>query len=154
MKASKEDFEVQSLELKDVVRNILEESRMVLPGIQALFGFQLVAIFNQRFAEISTVDKWLHIAALLLTIASIAILMAPAAYHRQVERDSVSQKFVNFASQLLCVGMVPLVLSISIDAYVVTNTAIASTPFALLVSGGSFLLLITLWYIIPRYARR
>jgi hypothetical protein len=25
---------------------------MVLPGIQALFGFQLIAVFDQRFADL------------------------------------------------------------------------------------------------------
>ena len=35
--------------LKDAVEQALEEARMVLPGIQALFGFQLIAVFNQRF---------------------------------------------------------------------------------------------------------
>ena len=27
----------------------IEEARMVVPGLQALFGFQLIAIFNRRF---------------------------------------------------------------------------------------------------------
>jgi hypothetical protein len=30
---------------------------MVLPGIQALFGFQLVAAFNQRFTDLSIADS-------------------------------------------------------------------------------------------------
>ena len=30
---------------------LLDECRMVLPGIQALFGFQLVAVFNRTFWE-------------------------------------------------------------------------------------------------------
>ena len=30
---------------------------MVLPGIQALFGFQLIAVFNQRFESIKKVSR-------------------------------------------------------------------------------------------------
>lgn len=142
------------LELKDVVKNILEESRMVLPGIQALFGFQLVAIFNQRFADLSVENKQLHILALTLTIIAIAFLMAPAAYHRQVERNSVSQRFVDYTSRLLCLGMIPLLLSLSVDAYVVTNVALDSGNLALLIGGFSFSVLFILWYVIPYYARR
>ena len=37
--------------LPELVSHLLEECRMVLPGIQALFGFQLVAVFNQAFWE-------------------------------------------------------------------------------------------------------
>ena len=35
--------------LEKVVEHLEEEARMILPGIQALFGFQLIAVFNQRF---------------------------------------------------------------------------------------------------------
>jgi hypothetical protein len=32
--------------------HILGEGRMVLPGVEALFGFQLIAVFDQRFADL------------------------------------------------------------------------------------------------------
>jgi hypothetical protein len=35
--------------LKDAVQQTLDEARMVQPGIQALFGFQLIAVFNDGF---------------------------------------------------------------------------------------------------------
>ena len=44
-----DEQKTESLETE--VEQILEEARMVLPGIQALFGFQLIAVFNQRFDE-------------------------------------------------------------------------------------------------------
>ncbi len=37
----------------------IEEARMVLPGIQALFGFQLIAAFNQRFSELKALAQQL-----------------------------------------------------------------------------------------------
>jgi hypothetical protein len=40
--------EVRSEPLDQEANHILEESRMVLPGIQALFGFQLIAIYNAQ----------------------------------------------------------------------------------------------------------
>jgi len=36
------------------ISHLLEECRMVLPGIQALFGFQLIAVFNQPFGPIGS----------------------------------------------------------------------------------------------------
>jgi hypothetical protein len=35
-----------------LVEHIMQEARMVLPGVQALFGFQLVCVFSQGFAQI------------------------------------------------------------------------------------------------------
>jgi hypothetical protein len=46
-KASKSE----ELSLDSAASHLLEECRMVLPGIQALFGFQLIAVFNQNFGE-------------------------------------------------------------------------------------------------------
>ena len=54
--ASKES-KAEPASLKDQARNVLEEARMVLPGIQALFGFQLIAVFNQRFESIKKVSR-------------------------------------------------------------------------------------------------
>ena len=42
---------VQQESRSDTVTHLLEECRMVLPGIQALFGFQLIAVFNAAFWE-------------------------------------------------------------------------------------------------------
>ena len=39
---------------------LLEECRMVLPGIQALFGFQLIAVFSPGFAQKLTLADQRH----------------------------------------------------------------------------------------------
>ncbi|HEX4779662.1 MAG TPA: DUF6328 family protein, partial [Usitatibacter sp.] len=43
--------EHQRLDLAKAATAVLEECRMVLPGIQAIFGFQLTAVFQQAFSE-------------------------------------------------------------------------------------------------------
>lgn len=144
--------EIQELDLKDVVRNVLEESRMVLPGIQALFGFQLIAVFNARFEDLSSPDKCIHMIAIVLTIVAIAFLMAPAAYHRQVERNTVSQTLVDYSSKMLCAGMVPLVLSLCLDTFLVSKMILENVLVSGLISGTAFVLLLALWYIIPHAA--
>lgn len=58
----------EQLSLDSAARHILEECRMVLPGIQALFGFQLIAVFNQGFAEkLSAMGQQLHLLSIVLT---------------------------------------------------------------------------------------
>jgi RsiW-degrading membrane proteinase PrsW (M82 family) len=146
--------ESDDLSLKKSFNYVLEESRMILPGIQALFGFQLVAVFNAAFSEISHFDRIVHMVALLLTIVAIACLMAPAAYHRQVESYSVSKSLVHFGSTLLCVGMIPLLTSISLDTYVVCNVITGQRIVAATAGSASFLLLLTFWYILPFVHKR
>jgi len=94
--------EVSSEALEREANHVIEEARMVLPGIQALFGFQLVAVFNNRFeTALSPQEQTLHLAALVLVTLAIVLIMAPAAYHRQAERGRVSRYFIDLASNLL-----------------------------------------------------
>lgn len=44
--------------LKEELSNILVEARMALPGMQGLFGFQTIAVFNTRFVELPTELIW------------------------------------------------------------------------------------------------
>jgi nicotinamide mononucleotide adenylyltransferase len=41
----------QQLSLDASLRHILEECRWVLPSIQALFGFQSIAVFNEDYTQ-------------------------------------------------------------------------------------------------------
>lgn len=108
--------------LPELVSHLLEECRMVLPGIQALFGFQLVAVFNQAFWEkLNGVEQFIHLGAVALVVIAIALVMTPAAYHRQAERDGVSEQFVVLSSRVLLWSMVPLVLAICLDFYVIAR---------------------------------
>src|SRR3954469_5339015 len=83
----------------------IQEARMVLPGIQALFGFQLIAAFNQRFAsDLAPWQQLIHLAALLLVAIAVGVIMTPAAYHRQAERGRISERFLRLASALITVA--------------------------------------------------
>jgi hypothetical protein len=143
----------EKLSTKETVEEVLQESRMVLPGIQALFGFQLIAFFNTCFGDLSKADKLVHLVALFLTISAIGLLMAPAAYHRQVERDSVSHSFVKYASFLMTVGMAPLAASIALDTEIVSKLATNSANFAITAATSVFALLIMMWYLIPQVSK-
>ena len=95
---------------------------MVLPGIQALFGFQLIAVFNQGFDEkLTRAAQMVHLLALLLTVLAMALVMTPAALHRLVEPNSVSERFMWVASNMVLAGMVPLAIGVGLDVYVVVS---------------------------------
>jgi uncharacterized protein DUF6328 len=149
MKGRREQTE--ELKLGDAVDALLNECRMVLPGVQALFGFQLIAVFNQGFSEkLSTGEQYLHLAALALVAISGALVMAPAAYHRQTAVRHASEGFIVFAGWLLLIAMVPLILGIGFDFYLIARIVLKE-PFL------SFILAVLLmaffafvWFVVPR----
>jgi hypothetical protein len=149
------DDQEHEIRLEDAVKLALEEARMVLPGIQALFGFQLVAVFNQRFDEVfDELGQALHLAALVLVALSCALAMTPAAYHRQTDRAKVSPKLLALCSFFIGSAMVPLLIAISIDvgllAYVVTASLAASWGLG----AGCALVFTALWIVFPQAAKR
>ena len=54
-------------------REAIQEARIVLPGIQALFGFQLIAVFNERFKELTEDERLIHFSATMLIAIAIAL---------------------------------------------------------------------------------
>jgi hypothetical protein len=112
--------------LKDETRTAIEEVRMVLPGIQALFGFQMIAVFNERFQRLPASAQQLHIAAIAFVALAIALVMAPAAYHRIGERGWVSRRLINLTSNYLTAAMVALTIGLSVDLGLVGGIVLLS----------------------------
>jgi hypothetical protein len=141
--------------LEEEVDHVVEESRMVLPGIQALFGFQLVAVFNQRFAELLPFGaRVLHLVSIVLIAIAIALIMAPAAYHRQAERGTISRHLANLGSRLITIAMVPLTVAIAVEVGLVAY-AILATPWISVLLGLLLALFFTaLWFIYPELRAR
>lgn len=140
----------EELPLSKAVEYLLEECRMVLPGIQALFGFQLVVVFNSSFSEkLSPVEQRLHLLAIVLVAIAIAFVMTPAAYHRQTGPLEVSKRFITLSTRLLLWSMVPLALAICAELYLI-NRMILKEALAALLAAGLLTLFGILWFALPR----
>jgi hypothetical protein len=144
----------EDLPLSKAAQYLLEESRMVLPGIQALFGFQLIAVFNSTFAEkLSAFEQHLHLFSIALLAIAIALIMAPAAYHRQTGPERVTDIFIRVASRMLLASMLPLALSISMEFYLVAQIITERAPVVPWLAALLCALYIVLWFILPRFVR-
>jgi DMSO reductase anchor subunit len=131
-----EKLKVQRTSLKTKIDQALTEARVVLPGAQALLGFQLVTIFMDGFDKLPNSSKFIHIGSLGLIALTTILLMSPAAYHRIAERGEDTKRFHKVASTLLLAAMITLPLGICGDLYVVvykiTNSVGASVGCAAL----------------------
>jgi hypothetical protein len=148
----KTDDEQKSLERQ--VNNIEQEARMVLPGIQALFGFQLICVFNQNFkSSLLETEQYLHLTALLLVAASAALVVTPAAYHRQANHH-VSHHFIKISSRYLAIAMWPLAIGICLDIDLITRIITNSNLAGWIVSALTFIFYSWNWFIFPRLQLR
>ena len=135
--------------LEEETRTTIEEARMVLPGIQALFGFQLIAVFNARFHDFSELEQMLHLVALLLVAVAIALIMTPAAYHRIAERGTVSRRFIDLASRFLESALMPLMLGIFLDLFLVGRLILNNLALSAAIAIAMFLVFFGFWYVFP-----
>ncbi|GAB6196222.1 DUF6328 family protein [Lysobacter xanthus] len=143
----------EALSLTKAADLVIEECRMVLPGVQALFGFQLVAVFSERFDKaLSAHEKLLHLGSIALVVVAIALIMTPAAYHRLTGPDRVSAHFIRLSTRLLMAGMPVLMLALSLDAYLVARL-IAGPDAAIGVALALLAVFVSLWFVLPVASR-
>ena len=141
----------EEVALCDAVAFILDECRMVLPGIQTLFGFQLIAVFNSRFADdLSRLDQVLHFVAITLVVVAIALIMTPAACHRHLGVRHVSEAFIRLSTWLLLASMWPLAFGIAIDFYIIARLIFGPGPALVPMTLALLALFGFLWVFVPR----
>ena len=88
-----------------------------------------------------------------LFLTAVAMLMAPAAYHRQAEPHAVSERFLAYADTLLTVAMVPLMFGLSIDLYIIATLVLHSAAVSAGVAALLFGICALLWFGVPRLHR-
>ena len=141
-------------DLHDRIEQMLTEARVVLPGAQALLGFQFVVTLSEAFEHLSAADKTVHFLSLGATALAIMILIAPAAVHRLTFRGLDIERFHRIGSLLVTIALVPVALGISGDLYVILNHVLRDGAAAASIAGVMLLGLLTLWYAVPLALRK
>lgn len=124
------------------IRHVLTETRVVLPGTQALLGFQLIALLMTGFDALPRSSKIVHLLSLAACALSAIWLVAPAAYHRIVYAGEDSERFYFIAMRFLLAGMATLALAVTGDYFVIARQITGS----LALSAASAALLLCLFY--------
>jgi Ca2+/Na+ antiporter len=132
--------------LSGEVKEVLLEARMVLPGAQALLGFQFINIWLEGFNTISRPMKLTHFGSLCSVAVSTILLMMPAAYHRIAEAGEDTQQFVRFAGRMLLTAMVFLAIGICGDFLVVAVKLEFSVAASIAMSAGLLAVFLGLWF--------
>jgi hypothetical protein len=152
--STKEDEEKESgAKLKAKIEQVLTEIRVVLPGAQALLGFQFASLLVEGFEKLPQSSKYVHFVSLSLIALAIIFMMTPAAYHRLVERGEQTEHFHRFASRMLLASMAPLALGITGAFYVVSQKITDSYAFAVAASLLMLALFYGLWFGYTLYRR-
>jgi hypothetical protein len=127
---------------------LLQELRIVIPGVQVLFAFLLTVPFNQRFTQLTTVQRDVFFATLLCTAVATALLIAPSAHHRLLFRQGLREQRLKMGNLLAILGLAFLVPAMVGVLFVITDVIFGSTA-ALVVTAVAAVLFLLLWFVLP-----
>jgi Family of unknown function (DUF6328) len=134
------------MKLEDKITQVLTEGRVVLPGAQALFGFQLAMTLMQGYERIPESSKDVHLAATCAIALTVIFLMSPPAFHRIVEGGEDTERFHRFASWMVLAAMVTLPLGFAGDLWIVVRKQLGSASAAHAAAALALLFFYGLWF--------
>jgi hypothetical protein len=135
------------------IEQLLTEARVIIPGGQALLGFQFVATLTKSFSELPSAIQAVHAAGLCAVALAVTLLMTPAALHRLAYHGEDHLQFFRIGARLVAAAALPLAIGISADILVVFYKVSESAAWALTASATTFVALLATWYAFPLLCR-
>ncbi len=127
---------------------MLQELRVLLPGVQVLNAFLVTLPFTQTFGRILAGEKSVYVASFLFSLLSLILLTVPAAHHR-LERPLPDRvRFKEFSNRMIVLGLVALSLALILATHLVVTQTLGSTP-ALIMALCVTACIGLIWWLIP-----
>jgi hypothetical protein len=139
----------EHVSLAKKIDQMLTEARVILPGAQALLGFQLTVVLTEAFERLPPLSKGVHALALAAIAVCTILLMAPAAYHRMVYSGEASREFYDLGSRFIMAATLALALGLSADIYVVIAKIVHSGAMGFVAAVAVLATLLGLWHVSP-----
>jgi Family of unknown function (DUF6328) len=142
-------METSQTTLGTKIEQLLTEARIIIPGAQALFGFQFVAMLTTGFDHLPQASKVMHALALGFIAINVVLLMMPAALHRLSYGGEDSEEFLRIGSALVVAAPFFLAGGIATEIYVVLQKVIEGIGWSAVGACATFLVIVLCWYALP-----
>lgn len=127
---------------------LLQELRVAETGVQILFAFMLSIAFQQRFQTLDHFQRTVYVITLLFCTLSIAVLVAPVAFHRLVFRLGLKEELVQITSRLALIGTSLLLLAV-LSGVLLIFDYVVGRGFAIVVTALLAVVFLSLWLVLP-----
>jgi hypothetical protein len=150
--ASELDDQRDREELRSRYYGLLQELRVLLPGVQLLAAFLLTVPFARRFGRVDDTERALFLVALTTAVLSALAFATPIVLHRFGRRTERGVRLLA-GIRAARVGLVSLVASMASSIAVVCMFVFDGLT-AIVVVVALALGTLGLWGVIPEWARR
>ena len=139
-------------ELRQRYYGLLQELRVVLPGVQVLLAFLLTVPFAQRFEELDDWGRRSYGLALTSSMFSVVCLLGPTFLHRLGERTARAARLL-WSIRLVTVGLVLLGISLVTAMWSVARLVFGTATAWRLVTPVIITMLV-MWVVLPLTLRQ
>jgi hypothetical protein len=132
-RARRDEDEAERLDRE--LLELLNELRVVMPGVQVLFGFLLTVPLQTGFTRLDHFQRMVYFVTLILVTAASAFLMAPSAFHRLTFRHHQKPYLVRLGTSQTIAGLVLLALAMNGALMLEADILFHSTTVIIVVAG-------------------
>lgn len=108
--------------------------------------------FTERFTELTSLQRGIYFATLLMVAGGIALLVAPTAYHRINFRDGGKQVLLYSATRMVLASLVLLLASVTGVVFLVADL-LYGTAGAAISAAGVAAWFVWFWFAFPLLRR-
>ena len=130
---------------------LLNELRVVLPGITVLLGFLLAVPFARGWTRVTEFQRDVFLVAFLATAVSVALFTAPTSYHRLRFRHGKKERLLVIGNRFAIAGIAAAAVSLEAVVLLVTDFVV-SRGFAIAAAASLLVVVGVLWYGLPLWA--
>jgi Family of unknown function (DUF6328) len=130
---------------------LLNELRVVLPGVTVLLAFLLAVPFAKGWTRVTTFQRDVFVVAFLASAASVAFLAAPSSYHRLRFHQGDKAQLVRLGNTLAIAGIAAAAVALEAVVLLVIDFVL-SRGAAIAAAAALFVVVVTLWYALPLWA--
>ena len=127
---------------------LLNELRVLLPGVQVLFAFLLAVPFAEGFQRITELQRDVYTVCLAAAFGSIVCLVAPTTYHRIQWRQRDKETMLRVSNVLALVGAALLAVSMTASALLIGDY-LFSLSAGIVAAAAAGLAFAGLWFVLP-----
>src|SRR5436190_8010089 len=100
---------------------LLNELRVVLPGVQVLFAFLLTVPFSNGYTRMTHLQRDMYFVTFLATALATILLIAPSTYHRLLFRRGDKERMLYTANRMTIIGTMFLAVAMASAVFVITD---------------------------------
>ncbi|GLZ31423.1 hypothetical protein Lesp02_36110 [Lentzea sp. NBRC 105346] len=130
------------------VNELLQELRVAQAGVQILFGFLLSIAFTDKYASVGGLVRGVHLTTVLCAAMAVALLTAPAAWHRVLFRQGRREDIVSAGNTFALVGLGFLAVAMTGTVFVLAEVIVGGWS-AFVIGLGALMVFGTLWFVLP-----